>query len=247
MNSNRVLLGSEHLRYQHAQAYGQPPPPPQGFHPTPQYGQVPSPLSLHGSQQLKVLEDSIRVAQTNQILYEISRPESKHRFSLSEKPAITISRPKTTEPPLGTVRVHKTSQDVDLTVHGRATTLKLEPMMEEKWYYTSVSGPGTTFSWSEGNGSGLDEDDGWDLTEDDGLDLDDENAGLDLDDDDGLGLGAGDGEDDTLTLKDAKKGGQIIAQMKQDILTFQVMGLSQAMMDEVMVSAVGMGEAIKLK
>ena len=40
---------------------------------------------------------------------------------------------------------------------------------------------------------------------------------------------------------------QIIAQLKQDILTFQVMGLSQAMMDEVMVSAVGMGEAIKLK
>ncbi|KAF2170435.1 hypothetical protein M409DRAFT_19256 [Zasmidium cellare ATCC 36951] len=226
---------------------GPPPPgqmpPQQTPDPAPQYGQGPSGYNI---QQFKVLEDSIRAAQTNQVLYEISRLETKHRFSLSEKPAIEIRRSKT-EPPLGTVRAHRTSQDVDLTIHGRATTIKLEPLMEEKWCYTSVSGPSTTFWWSEGNGLGADEDDGLDLNEEDHLGLDDE-VGLGLDDkDDGLGLDDGDGESDTLTLKDAKKGGRFIAQMKHDILTIQTPGLGQAMTDEIMISAVGMREAIKLK
>lgn len=50
-----------------------------------------------------------------------------------------------------------------------------------------------------------------------------------------------------LTLQDAEKNGRIIAQLKDEILTFHMPGLSQSMIDEVMISAVGMGEAMKIK
>ena len=65
------------------------------------------------------MQDSIRIAATNQILYEVSRPvEHKSHFfssSSSENPGIRIVNSQTGLL-LATVNAHKASQTVDFTI-----------------------------------------------------------------------------------------------------------------------------------
>ncbi|KAK4500172.1 hypothetical protein PRZ48_008358 [Zasmidium cellare] len=185
---------ASHYPQQYVQASGsQPQPTPPGY----------------DFQHVKILEDSIRIGPTNQLLWGITRPDGGFHFSSSEKPPIQIGNSQTGLL-LGTIRTHKATQDIAIAIYDRATTIKRDPRGESKWSCTSVCSPSGTLWWAED-------------------------------------IKYGSPDKGTLNLTDAKKNGSAFAQLKDEILTFQMPGLDQAMMDEVMVVAVGMIEAMKRK
>ncbi|KAF2163484.1 hypothetical protein M409DRAFT_26096 [Zasmidium cellare ATCC 36951] len=124
----------------------QPQHPPDHSQYPPQYGQASGPLpppTGYNFQHVKIMDDSIRIGPTNEILYGITRPDTKFHFSSSEAPAIQIGNSQTGLL-LGTIRTHKMSQDVEVTIHDRATVIKRDPWGESKWSYTSVFSPSGT-------------------------------------------------------------------------------------------------------
>jgi hypothetical protein len=172
--------------------------------------------------QVKLLKNSIEILGSGQVIFSISHPSKPSTLSLSQKPTITLTRPGFTSP-LGIVRSHSfASTNVDLTINQRETAIKAGGLMSGYWTFTSASPLGSLY-WS-----------------------------IETEDIDGEGLAMlvlSEGEEgygaETLILTDAKKHGQTLARMAGDVLTFEMAGLSQALMDEVMVSAVGMLEIMK--
>lgn len=154
---------------------------------------------------LRIGKDAIQNLESGLMVLRIER-EAAHMLSIiSTKPIVRV-RSATSGSLLGSIRFHAiTSNDIDLSLHGRSTALSHSGLVHSRWEFRPTTRP-------EGEGK-------WHWKKDK------------------ITGGA--------KLGDARKGGNVLARMKGDLLTFETSRLSTASYDEVLLSAVAMVEAAR--
>lgn len=95
---------------------------------------------------VRVSKDEVWDPQTGMALYVITREAAHVPAFISTKPLVTVTRVNGV--PLGNIRFHTlTSNNIDLTVNGRTTSISHSGLLHNRWGFQSTTKPNLQERW----------------------------------------------------------------------------------------------------